>query len=73
MTSDRAKAIRIDAGLSLAEMAHLINLKDPYGNGARRVREYEAGQREISGPVARILQLLAAGYLGDPYTVMELQ
>jgi transcriptional regulator with XRE-family HTH domain len=72
MTPEQFKTIRHEAGLSITEMAKLLNLRDPYYNGADHVREYESGKRPISGPVARIAQFLAAGYLGDTFMAMDL-
>lgn len=70
MTPARMKTIRMTAGLTISEMARILNLQDPVkvpddpdrmGRGADRVRQMEAGRREISGPVERILQLVEAG------------
>ena len=73
MTPERAKDIRIAAGLTLTEAARLYGLSDPERNGADRVREYERGKVPISGPVARIMQFLEAEYLGDPFLAMDLE
>jgi transcriptional regulator with XRE-family HTH domain len=72
MTPTQFKDARLEAGLSVTEMAKLLNLREPYGNGADHVREYESGKRPISGPVVRIVQFLIAGYLGDPFVAMDL-
>lgn len=61
MTPKQAKDIRINAGLSISEMARTLNLTEPDGNGADAVRKMESGQRKISGPIVRILQMLEAG------------
>lgn len=73
MTPKRFKEIRQEAGLSVTEMAKLLNLRDPYQSGADHVREYERGKRPISGPVARIAQFIEADYLGDLWIAMDLE
>lgn len=61
MTPTKAKDIRKEHDLSLSDMARVLNLEDPDRNGADAVRKMEAGQRRISGPIIRILQMLEAG------------
>jgi hypothetical protein len=56
MTSAQFIAARNRLGLSVEEMAEFLRLsdvKDRYGNshGARNIRRYEDGSREISGPI----------------------
>ena len=46
MTPDAFRSARKSLGLSQSEMARALRLKD-----ARAVRCYEAGEREISGPI----------------------
>ena len=46
MTPEQFKGARERLGLSQTEMAKALRLKD-----ARAVRYYEAGEREISGPI----------------------
>jgi transcriptional regulator with XRE-family HTH domain len=50
--------------LSLADMAKLVGLKDPEGNGRDTYRKWEEGHGP-SGPVATLLLLYAAGINHD--------
>lgn len=56
MTPTTFKAIRQRAGLSARQLSELLRLSD-----GRTIRRYEAGDREISGPVAILMELLDAG------------
>lgn len=60
MKADRAREIRQAKGLTVTQMAMVLNLSEPDTNGADRVREMERGVRPISGPVERLLQLVEA-------------
>ena len=64
MTGEEGKTIRIQAGLSLEELADMLNLGP---NGADRIREFERGKRDYTGPVIRLLELLEAGAIPDHY------
>lgn len=66
MDRDRIKEIRLEAGLSLTQLAEYLNFEDPAKNGADRVREFESGRREPTGPVVRLLQMLEAGVVTWP-------
>ena len=61
MTPERIAKIRGDRGYSTAQLALILGLSDPDGNGSDRVREMEAGKRNITGPVERLLFLLEQG------------
>jgi len=52
MTPSEFRAIRIKRGLSLQGMADLLGLKSK-----RAIQYYESGEREVSGPVIRVLEL----------------
>lgn len=51
MTPAEFKAIRNKAGLSANKLAKLLRLSD-----GRVIRMYEAGDRPISGPIAKIME-----------------
>jgi DNA-binding transcriptional regulator YiaG len=53
MTPDEFKAAREKLGLSITDMARALRLS-PDG---RAVRRYERGEREISGPIERLIEL----------------
>lgn len=53
MTPKQFKAARKKLGLSQSEMADALAIKDP-----RTIRRYESGEREISGPVALLIERL---------------
>lgn len=59
MNATMVRALRAQLGLSVAELAEELRLVDPAGSGARHVREWESGAREITGPASRALELLA--------------
>jgi DNA-binding transcriptional regulator YiaG len=65
MTPTQLKAARHSLGLSAEAFARLVRV----GNG-RTVRRWEAGEREIPGPVEVIVELLVNGVLrvdfGEP-------
>ncbi len=52
MTPDKFKAIRTTLGLTQAQMALALRL-----NGSRAVRAYELGEREIGGPVSKLMDI----------------
>ncbi|MGX7895482.1 helix-turn-helix domain-containing protein [Tsuneonella sp. HG222] len=58
MTASELKSIRERAGLTQSGLAALLRLSD-----SRTIRRYEDGSREISGPVAMLLEMLDAGEL----------
>ena len=51
-------AIRKRAGLTQSGLAERLRIKD-----LRTIRKWEAGEREISGPVSLLMELLDAGKL----------
>jgi DNA-binding transcriptional regulator YiaG len=57
MTGQKFKSIREDLGMSQAEMARAIGVRD-----GRTVRYWEAGKREIGGCAAILAQMLADGH-----------
>ena len=59
--SGTIRRIRRGAGLSVSQLACALNLTDPDGNGADRVREMERDRRDVSGPVERLMQLIDDG------------
>lgn len=63
MTPERIKKIRGRRGFSQAQLAGVLGLTDPEGNGADRVREFETGKRQPSGPIERLLFLLEHGQI----------
>lgn len=56
MTPATFKAIRERAGLTQGQLAERLRLSD-----SRTIRRYEDGSREVSGPVAILMELLDAG------------
>lgn len=56
MTPATFKAIRERAGLTQGQLATLLRLSD-----SRTIRRYEDGSREVSGPIAILMELLDAG------------
>ncbi len=53
MTPSELKSIRLALGLSAEGFAHLVRVQ-----GGRTVRRWEAGERDIPGPVIVLAQLL---------------
>ena len=53
MTPTTFKAIRERAGLTQGQLASHLRLSD-----SRTIRRYESGAREVSGPVAILMELL---------------
>lgn len=64
MTPEQIKSIRLTLGLSAAAMAEYIGLK---GTDGRYVRAIEDGERNPSGPVVRILEMIEAGEMPARY------
>jgi DNA-binding transcriptional regulator YiaG len=56
MTPATFKAIRQRAGLTQSGLAALLRIGD-----LRTIRRWEAGEREISGPVCILMEMLDAG------------
>lgn len=56
MTPAEFKSIRLSLGLSQQRLAGALRL-----NSGRAIRAYESGEREISGPVSLLMELLDAG------------
>jgi len=53
MTPAEFKTIRQSLGLSQSQMATELRL-----NSARAVRAYELGERQISGPISKLMEIL---------------
>lgn len=64
MRPDEIKRIRREAGLTQTELARVLGLS---GNSSRYVRALETGEREPSGPVIQLLQMIESGELPDRY------
>ena len=58
MTPSAFKSIRERAGLSQSGLAALLRVED-----LRTIRRYEKGEREISGPVSLLMEMLDDGRL----------
>lgn len=58
MTPSAFKSIRTRAGLTQSGLAAFLRVSD-----LRTVRKWEAGEREISGPVSYLMELLDAGVI----------
>ena len=56
MTPAEFRSIRKKLGLSARKMAELLGLKS-----GRTIRRYEAGDIPISGPVEKLIRILAPG------------
>ncbi len=56
MTPTTFKAIRQRAGLTQSGLAAMLRIAD-----IRTIRRWETGEREISGPVSILMELLDAG------------
>lgn len=52
------KAIRLRAGLTQAQLAVRLRIED-----LRTIRRYETGERQISGPVSILMEMLDRGEL----------
>lgn len=53
MTATQFKDARIALGLSQNAMAEALGLKT-----SRAIRQFESGERDVSGPVAKLVELL---------------
>ena len=61
MTPATFKAIRQRAGLTQSQLASLLRIAD-----GRAIRRWEAGERQVSGPVTILMEMLDAGRLPAP-------
>jgi DNA-binding transcriptional regulator YiaG len=61
MTPATFKAIRKQAGLTQSGLAALLRISD-----SRAIRRWETGEREISGPVSLLMEMIADGRLTIP-------
>ena len=59
MTPATFKAIRQRAGLTQSGLAAVLRISD-----GRAIRRWETGEREISGPVTLLMELIDQGKLG---------
>lgn len=57
MTPEAFKSIRLRAGLSQSELAARLRLSD----GTRYIRMLEKGERNPSGPITLLMELLDQG------------
>jgi len=64
MTPDEFKAIRKRAGLTARGLADILGLQS--GDG-RHIRFIESGERQASGPVIRLMEMLDRGELPARY------
>lgn len=64
VTPAQLKAIRERSGMSAAVLAETLGLA---GTDGRHVRMMESGERSISGPIARLLEMLDRGELPERY------
>jgi transcriptional regulator with XRE-family HTH domain len=62
MTGDEMREARVSLDWSQYELADALNLGGTTAKGAQRVREMEAGDRPISGPIARLMEAFADGW-----------
>jgi transcriptional regulator with XRE-family HTH domain len=53
MKPSEFKDARISLGLSQSKMAEALGLKT-----GRAIRQFESGDREVSGPVAKLVEML---------------
>lgn len=58
MTPATFKSIRQRAGLTQSGIAAILRISD-----TRTIRKWEAGDREISGPVSLLMEMLDVGRL----------
>ena len=57
MTHTQFKDARIALGLSQNAMAEALGLKT-----SRAIRQFESGERQVSGPVAKLMDYLLASH-----------
>ncbi len=60
MTPAEFKSIRQRAGLTQSRLAALLRISD-----GRAVRRWEAGDRQVSGPVSILMEMLRDGRFGE--------
>lgn len=73
-TPEEFAAARAKLGLSLAELGEALGLGGGREQAAKRVRQMETGFKDISGPVARVLQAMLAGWRpSDPRRTADLR
>jgi hypothetical protein len=65
----RIGEVALDDRLSYSDMARLVSLSDPTGNGKDTVRKWEDGDGP-SGPVTALVRLLVAGLDHDDDNVV---
>ncbi len=58
LTPEALQWARQVLNLTQAQLADECRLREPATTGARMIRHYEAGKRPITGPVARVVELL---------------
>lgn len=63
MTPETFRSIRLRAGMTQSQTASFLDLE---ANGGRYIRAIEKGERNASGPVAKLMRLLDDGIIG-PY------
>ena len=62
MTGSEMKAIREAAGLSVNQLGEFLYMAE---RGVVSLREMERGKRDITGPVQRVLEIIADGRVDD--------
>lgn len=66
MTTPTAlRQARLALQMSVAELGQAVGLSHSRAKAAQRVREMEAGQRDITGPVWRVVEALQSGWRPD--------
>jgi DNA-binding transcriptional regulator YiaG len=58
MTPEHFRQIREAAGLSRSQLAAILRIKE-----VKTIYRYEHGEREISGPVSLLMEMIEAGKL----------
>lgn len=58
MTPEQFRQIREAADLSRAQLAKILRIKE-----VKTIYRYEHGEREISGPVSLLMEMIEAGKL----------
>lgn len=58
MTAQKFKELRLDFGYSTRELSDWLGLKP---DGGRHIRRIESGEREISGPIEKLMRHLDKG------------
>ena len=62
MTGSEMKSIREAAGLSVNQLADFLYMAE---RGVVSLREMERDKRDITGPVQRVLEIIADGRVDD--------